>query len=163
MNDRRCERSERVRRRADQGSLDEETRRHLAGCTECREVYRVARALRMAARAVPRAEVPSPAVLLWRARLEARQRDETRARRPLLLAQLAAVLFMGFSWLLVIGANWERWYGGILGWLARHEGSYPFALGAGLVGFPIRLAVLTVLCFLGIMVAGWFWQEGHTG
>jgi hypothetical protein len=124
----------------------EELHLHVAGCQVCTDLVDVAGAL-LAERGeiAPDAQIPSSAVMWWRAQMRARQEAARDAARPITIAQMAAVtialtLVCG---LLYVSVPWVR------GWLATVRWMSVDAPSA-IVTDPIVPTV--VIVFAGLML-----------
>ena len=101
---------------AQTSELSPELRAHVAGCRSCRDLVLVRQAFRAdRAVAAAAARLESPGVLWWRAQLRRRNAALERIARPIVGAQIfavvvslvAAVIFLAF--LARRGVNWLAW------------------------------------------------------
>lgn len=95
-----------------------ELRAHVAGCRSCRELVLVTTAFQRArAEAAGAAKLGSPGVLWWRAQLRRRNEAVKRISRPILGAQIFALVV---NLVLAVGfAVWQARHG--VAWLTRME------------------------------------------
>lgn len=94
---------------------DAALRTHVTTCASCTEVAAVAVAVREWDEAGPAVHVPDASVVWFRAQMRAREEALRKASRPVLVAQLAAVVVVlaavawvgpGWSWLT---SSWPDW------------------------------------------------------
>lgn len=95
---------------------DQALRLHVAGCETCAEVASVAVAVRDWDEAGPAVHVPDASVVWYRAQARAREEALRKAGRPVLVAQIAAVLAIvaavalvgpGWSWMTTLWPDWS--------------------------------------------------------
>jgi hypothetical protein len=94
---------------------DDELRAHVAGCAVCTDVISVASAVLEVRDAEPAdIQIPSSAVMWWRAQMRARQEAAREAARPINVAQvvgLTSVVVLAIVALVAL----SPWFGGVLG------------------------------------------------
>jgi hypothetical protein len=106
--------------------VDGELRSHVAGCVICADVIEVASAVLEVRNDEPAdIQIPSSAVMWWRAQMRARQEAAREAARPINVAQvvgLISVIALG----IVAFVALSPWFGGVLGsWMHDVLGATP--------------------------------------
>jgi len=140
----------------------EELRAHVGGCRTCRELVVVRRAFgRERMEAAAEARLDSPGTLWWRAQLRRRNAAIERIGRPLLGAQIFALLVcltaavVYVLWLTRRGFDWLAWVGEMpralhLGALVPGSwGNSPWGLWLGISVAVMAALMGGVLVYLG--------------
>ena len=125
---------------------DDELRTHVAGCAVCSDVISVASAVLEVRDAEPAdIQIPSSAVMWWRAQMRARQEAAREAARPINVAQvvgLTSVVVLAIVALVAL----SPWFGGVLGtWMHDVLGAAagPTAEGGfSLAGWMVPVVIL---------------------
>jgi type IV secretory pathway VirB2 component (pilin) len=138
-----------------------ELRAHVEACPHCSDLVRVTQAMRAARAATgPAARLGSPGVLWWRAQLRRRRTAMQTIERPMLAAQIFAVVFsLGAAAFFLepkaaLGLGWLRWLEDLPG--ALH---LVVLLPVGMqatpaAGWVAGIAVLAVLACGAAAIAG---------
>ncbi len=88
---------------------------HVAGCSHCRDTALVAEAMQNSRRrAIAVARVASPGAIWWRAQVRRRHQAIERAGRPIMLAQIAALITTVVVACLALWRWWQPWDVGAL-------------------------------------------------
>ncbi|MBI4476833.1 MAG: hypothetical protein HY654_06640 [Acidobacteria bacterium] len=128
-------------------------RAHLATCSICADVVRVATAIREDADSCRMAHLPGSGIVWWRAQMRARAEAARAASKPITFVQgIAAACLVGAAVAgLGVAFPWIRAWFGSMGELAR-----AIEAGAGaspLLGLPLWVPLLAVLTLLLAPVA----------
>ena len=126
---------------------DDGLRAHVAGCAVCTDVVAVASAVLEVRDTEPTdIQIPSSAVMWWRAQMRARQEAARDAARPINVAQvvgLTSVVALGIVALVAL----SPWLGGVLGsWMHDVLGAAPRPTtaegGFSLAGWMVPVVIL---------------------